>query len=408
MKKIVVLLFCLASLSAARAVDFQIIGIKSKFLVVDTSRIRIYMQFDIRKGDAPISTAEFMDRFRLNYVLYADYASRERFALGNVVLDAKTVTAVGNQKMVVFDIERPKSSPLSALMLSEINEAGTSNKALNDLPVRFKNDRMSDRLAVFDGAGRFPKLKNYATIGDTIVLKPAGNEATTAKKVFMYRYKSDFDLAASPMNMNAKNNAQKNLKVDTLVQVAANAPIVFAREGLYFFSEDTTQYFGIGVLVVDKRFPKITRPEKLLRPVSYVSTGQEISELGAGNEAKKTLDRYWLNLMYGNADLAKRTIKSYYYRTEEANRLFTSFKEGWKTDKGMVFMVMGAPDRVSRVKDREVWVFNSKANYAEITFNFVRRPNQFVDDHYELVRYAEYQPIWFAMVETWRTGNVRD
>ncbi len=396
-------------LTTAKAVDFQIIGIKSKFLVVDTTRIRVYMQFDIRKnGDAPISAQEFSDRFKLNYVMYADYASRERLALGNVVLDSKTVSTVGNQKVVIFELERPKTSPLGALLLSEINESGTTNKALNDLPVRFRDDRMSDRYAVFDRFGYFPKFRSYATLNDTITLKSVGKQASAPTQLFMYRYKNDFDLAASPMNMNVKNAIQKKLKIDTLIRVSANVPITFDREGLYFFSEDTTQYFGVGVLVSDKRFPKVTRPEKLLKPVCYVSTAQEIMDLNAGAEAKKTLDRYWLNLMYGNEELAKRTIKSYYYRAEEANRLFTSFKEGWKTDKGMVFMVMGAPDRVSRVKDREVWVFNSKANYAEITFNFVRRPNQFVDDHYELVRYAEYQPIWFSMVETWRTGNARD
>ncbi len=83
-------------------------------------------------------------------------------------------------------------------------------------------------------------------------------------------------------------------------------------------------------------------------------------------------------------------------------------KEGWKTDKGMIFIIMGPPDRVQRSKDREVWVFSQRANFSEINFTFNRRPNQFVDDHYELQRYVEYQPIWYPMVEAWRTGAVRE
>jgi hypothetical protein len=106
--------------------------------------------------------------------------------------------------------------------------------------------------------------------------------------------------------------------------------------------------------------------------------------------------------------LAKRTISVFYNRVEEANRLFTSYKEGWKTDKGMIFIIMGPPDRVQRSKDREVWVFSQRANFSEINFTFNRRPNQFVDDYYELQRYVEYQPIWYPMVEAWRTGAVRE
>jgi hypothetical protein len=37
-------------------------------------------------------------------------------------------------------------------------------------------------------------------------------------------------------------------------------------------TRDTSEAFGIGLMVVDKRFPKLTRPEKLARPLIYMST----------------------------------------------------------------------------------------------------------------------------------------
>ena len=46
------------------------------------------------------------------------------------------------------------------------------------------------------------------------------------------------------------------------------------------------------------------------------------------------------------------------------------------------------------------------ARLLESQPNLVRR-GTVVEDHYELVRYAEYQPIWYPMVEAWRTGIVR-
>ncbi|MFA7473774.1 MAG: GWxTD domain-containing protein, partial [Spirosomataceae bacterium] len=125
------------------------------------------------------------------------------------------------------------------------------------------------------------------------------------------------------------------------------------------------------------------------------------------DDPKKALDRYWLSLMNGHQDLAKSVIRSFYTRVEEANRLFTTYKEGWKTDKGMIYIILGNPDKVQRSKDREVWVYNQRGNANNINFTFNKRPNQFVDNHYELVRYVEYQPIWYPIVEAWRTGTIR-
>ena len=172
--------------------------------------------------------------------------------------------------------------------------------------------------------------------------------------------------------------------------------------------EDTTDASGIGLVVGDKRFPKMTRPEKLIKPVLYMSTSSEIGELNQAQDTKKAFDRYWLSMMSGNEEVAKKTIRAYFDRVEEANKLFTSYKEGWKTDKGMIYIVLGAPDRVQRNREREVWVYNRRANVSEVNFTFTRKANQFVDDHYELVRYIEYQPIWYPIVEAWRTGAIRE
>jgi GWxTD domain-containing protein len=159
------------------------------------------------------------------------------------------------------------------------------------------------------------------------------------------------------------------------------------------------------MVVTDKRFPRLTRPEKLARPLIYMSTNAEATDLVTSKEPKRTLDNYWLNIMQGNQATAKRTIKAFYQRVEQANKLFTTYKEGWKTDKGMVYIIMGDPVKITRSKDKEVWTY-SPPQVSEINFTFTKRSNQFADDHYELQRYAEYQSIWFPTVERWRNGDV--
>ena len=385
--------------------DISIVGIKSKFLSKDSTYITIFLRADLLKSNnAPIRLKEFAERFTLNYVIYPDFASRERLGYGNIILTEANVTQTSlSQFMVRFDVKKPANYN-AGVLLAELSETGTTKKVLNDLQIRFRATKLSDRFTLFEHTGRLPLLQNYATVNDTVLMQSVTGET---KKLYVLRYRHDFDPAVSPMNTTPRN-AARTLGVDSTFFITTGTPLVFREEGLYFMVEDTLDAYGVGIVIANKRFPKMTRPEELARPVMYMSQSQEINNLLNTKDSKKELDRYWLTLMSGNTDIAKRTIKVFYHRVEESNRLFTTYKEGWKTDKGMIFIVMGPPDRVQRSKDREVWVYAQRANFSEINFTFNRRPNQFVEDHYELQRYVEYQPIWYPMVEAWRSGNIRE
>lgn len=385
--------------------DVAIIGIKSKFLSKDSTSATVFMQIDVSKtSGGAISWQDFTTKFTLNFVLYPDFASRERLAYGNVALgDQNTYQLTGKRFMVRFEVKRPPNHA-NGVLLAELSEIGTTKKILNDLAIRFKSDKLSDKFSFFEKTGRVPTLQNFVNVNDTLRLQ---NINKTPQQLFVMRYRHNFDAAASPMSTSPRS-ASRTLTVDTTFFINTAQPLSFAEEGLYYMTQDTSETYGIGLVVTNKRYPKLTRPAELIRPVMYMSQNQEITELNNAQDAKKALDRYWLGLMNGNQDLARRTISVFYHRVEEANRLFTTYKEGWKTDKGMIFIVMGPPDRVQRSKDREVWVYSQRANFSEINFTFNRRPNQFVEDHYELQRYVEYQPIWYPMVEAWRTGAVRE
>ena len=390
--------------------EWVVTSIKGKFLAIDTLNVRVYMDLTAKSpaGDPVVKPADFIAHFSMAYVMYPDYNNRERLGYGTVPLTAQNVGQEGDHLTLTFDIKRPvtadRTAITSAVLLTEITETTNGTKARNDLTLRFNTTKLGDRYTLFEKTGRQPQLHNYVNAGDTLVIRDVNG---TSKRLFGVRYRHDFEAASSPMNT-APRPATKSLSEDSTLTITTNQPFVLAQEGLYYFVEDTTDAAGIGLIVADKRFPKMTRPEKLIKPVLYMSTSSEISELNQAQDTKKALDRYWLSMMSGNEEVAKKTIKAYFDRVEEANRLFTSYKEGWKTDKGMIYIVLGAPDRVQRNREREVWVYNRRANVSEVNFTFTRKPNQFVDDHYELVRYIEYQPIWYPIVEAWRTGAIRE
>jgi len=385
--------------------EWAVTSIKGKFLAIDSSTVRVFMDITARtpQGEVVTNPADFASHFIIAYVLYPDYNNRERLGYGNVPLTAQNVSYDGHYLTISFDVNRPKEAA-SAILLTEFTEINSGTKARNDLAVRFRGLRLSDRFTLYGKNGRKPELRNFVNAGDTVVIRDVNG---TSKPLFGFRYRHEFDAASSPMNTSPRP-APKSLNVDSTLTITTNQPFVLPKEGLYYFMEDTTDASGIGLVVADKRFPKMTRPEKLIRPVLYMSTSTEIGELNQAQDTKKAFDRYWLSLMSGNEEVARRTLKAYFDRVEEANRLFTSYKEGWKTDKGMIYIVLGAPDRVQRNREREVWVYNRRANVPETNFTFTKKPNQFVEDHYELVRYIEYQPIWYPIVEAWRTGTIRE
>lgn len=385
--------------------DYAITAIKGKFLAIDSSAARVFLNIYTRTPDGkPIrEVSDFGSRFLINYVLYPDYNNRERLGYGNVQVSPENLVVQGDHLVLTFEVKRPKDA-IGAIMLTEITEVNSGKKALNDLQLRFRAPRITDRYALFEADGKTPRLRNFVNRTDTILIRDV---AGTSKTLYGFRYKHEFDAASSPMNT-SNRPAAKTLAVDSTLTITTNQPFQLPKEGLYFFLEDTTDTYGLGLMVTDNRFPKLMRPEKLIKPVLYVSTSSEINELNGATDSKKAFDKYWLGLMSGNEEVARRAIRAYYNRVEEANNLFTTYKEGWKTDKGMIYIVLGPPDRVQRSRDREVWVYNRRANVSEINFTFNRKPNQFVDDHYELVRYAEYQPVWYPIVEAWRTGAIRE
>ena len=378
-----------------------LVGVTSKFLSVDSNQVRVYVYVDAVKDRAPISPDEFIDLYNLNYVMYSDYGTRDRLAYGNVPLTSQNLTRLGDKVVIQFDVKKPGRD--YGVLLMEISQTGTLKKVLNDLAIRFSEQRDSDRFAVFEAQQNVPLRRHFVTQSEPIQIRSVSGQSVPLKVLY---YRHGFDAAASPMNT-VPRTVSKSLNVDSSFTIQSNESVAFAQEGLYYIQSDTTQTEGLGLLVTNDRYPKMTRPEQLKDPLLYMSTNQEITEMQNARDRKKALDKYWLSLMGGNPDLARQVIRNYYDRVEEANRLFTSYKEGWKTDKGMIFIILGPPDKVQRSKDKEVWVYDQKGNATNVNFTFNKRTNQFVDDHYELVRYVEYQPIWYPVVEAWRNGAIR-
>ncbi len=379
-----------------------VVAIKSRYLLKDSTAVSVFLELEVSSLKPEKAIQQLKEYFRFSWLLQPDYGVRDRLAYGKIEISEKNTILIDSKVFVSYEIPRPKNTP-KGLLLTEIFEVENSKKSNNDLMIDFNGVRLNDRFGMYVKDFSMPVFKNYVSENDTFQIKSI---IPQAKQLFLVRYKNDFEPAQSPMASTIRSSI-KSLELMETISVQTNTNISLLNEGLYLAVEDTASAKnGFSFLVVDNRYPKFTRPEKIAKPLVYISSNFETKAFNENIDTKQALDSYFLTLTGGNQMVSKKIIKTYFHRIEDANKLFTSYKEGWKTDKGMVYIVLGPPNKVQRSRDREVWMYAQSQNFSEIIFTFNRKPNQFTENYYELVRYPEYKEYWYPFITAWRTGNV--
>jgi GWxTD domain-containing protein len=181
--------------------------------------------------------------------------------------------------------------------------------------------------------------------------------------------------------------------------------LVFDKPGYYFLPANGLSKTGLGVMVAEPFFPRVTLPLELAEPMVYISTREERKNLLASPNPKQLLDDFWLKAN-SQKDIARKLIRSYFGHIEEANRLFSSHKAGWRTDRGMVMAIYGPPPQVYKNWDMETWQYDKSLGGENTVFYFTRRPAEKNPNIWELKRYNEYDRVWYGVVELWRKGII--
>ncbi|MGZ4158392.1 MAG: GWxTD domain-containing protein, partial [Bacteroidia bacterium] len=117
-----------------------------------------------------------------------------------------------------------------------------------------------------------------------------------------------------------------------------------------------------------------------------------------------SIEKFWLACT-GSQDRAKEIIRKYYNRVKDANLFFTSYIEGWKTDRGMIYLIYGAPNVIYRTANAEVWTYGEENNINSLSYSFLKVNNPFSDNDYTLERSSVYKQSWGSAVDIWRQGR---
>jgi GWxTD domain-containing protein len=244
-------------------------------------------------------------------------------------------------------------------------------------------------------------FKNYLSEKDSVRIS---YRDSTVKSLFVSCYFRNFPLAAPPHSFDIHDDFNYAPDSTFIYQVASDNYISFKRNGFYHFQVDTTEKDGVTLFRFANTFPNVTSPEQMIESVRYLTTKKEFEEMKQSGNKKSAMDKFWYDIG-GNTERTKLLIKKYYSRVQEANRFFSSHTEGWRTDRGMVYIIFGKPNNVYKSANAESWIYGTPNNALSLNFFFVRVNNPFTDNDYTLTREPIYEGNWYRAVDVWREGR---
>jgi GWxTD domain-containing protein len=132
---------------------------------------------------------------------------------------------------------------------------------------------------------------------------------------------------------------------------------------------------------------------------------EEFESCKNANDKKAAIDNFWITIA-GSKERARELLKRYYGRVKEANKYYSSYTQGWKTDRGIIFIVFGPPTSVYKNKNNETWVYGIESNPNSVHFNFIKTKNPFSDNDYILERSVYLKDPYYTAVDYWRQGRI--
>jgi GWxTD domain-containing protein len=149
---------------------------------------------------------------------------------------------------------------------------------------------------------------------------------------------------------------------------------------------------GRTIIVRWKGLPRATKDIDLaIEQLQYIAKDNEMADLKSGAtlaEKQQKFLEFWKKRSLNPNAPRNEKMALYYARVEYANKHFSRYREGWRTDMGLVFILLGPPSNVERFpfqideKPEEVW------QYYDLNYQFVFRDENGFGD------YRLLTPLW--------------
>jgi GWxTD domain-containing protein len=239
---------------------------------------------------------------------------------------------------------------------------------------------------------------------DTLYLLSDRNLSLDSLEV--WQFNQDTKLPPPPFSSNAvempdfKNAVRQRIRIQ-------NGKAMVIQAGQYQLLRGIGASQGMIIRKKNYNYPQIDHPSQLYAPMRYITTKGEYEEMSKASYSKPLVDRFWIE-SGGDKERARELVKIYFRRVEESNRYFTTYTEGWRTDRGMIYLVFGPPMELEQDGNQEKWHYGATDDDNAIVFTFNRLQSPLGMTQYQLKRDNYYKTGWEMMVNAWRNGRVRE
>jgi GWxTD domain-containing protein len=192
--------------------------------------------------------------------------------------------------------------------------------------------------------------------------------------------------------------------------------MMFPKAGIYMCSVGRDIKEGYGFFNFGVTYPEMNTPEVMIEPLAYLATENEMNNMLSAPRPKFALDEFWIKCG-GNVEKSRELIRIYYTRVLYSNFYFTSYKEGWRTERGMIYIIYGPPDKVYKNPEGESWGYRKpviksswgtryKVKEEYLYFNFKKKESIYSSNDYFLSRAETLVSYWSQAIIAWRKGIV--
>ena len=379
-------------------------AIHPEFAVFNVSDTISELHFKINSKEILYTRTDginFASNVLISYHLLASYDSKE-------VVDSSSVKLIdinndNSNKDLIGKINVKAITPHSYFLRVTILDMNRSNSFSTVITVEKENDLNRQNFLIKSKSSDVPIFHTYVKIGEPLVITYKAKIAVTA---FVRYYNREFPLAAPPFSISDPKPFQYKPDSTFSIQLSSQgtADFVPTKKGFYHIQLDTTKRDGITLFNFSENFPEIKKADELVPPLRFITSRQEYDEISTSSNPKAAIEKFWLNCT-GSQDRAKEIIRKYYNRVRDANLFFSSYLEGWKTDRGMIYLIYGAPNIIYRTATAEVWTYGEENNINSLSYSFLKVNNPFSENDYTLERSSVYKQNWGSAVDIWRQGR---
>lgn len=268
---------------------------------------------------------------------------------------------------------------LSGIMfLSDIEESNGEYKI-----TPFLSDNLGNVDKIFLFVEIYQKTFKHKTIDFVYqILNPKGKEVFRSPR-FKFSV-NDLDQIFLPLNKSNLKEGSYILKLFAL-RPSESSDSIFKETEILSVSERT---FEITPSIINQVLANIDKSIRQLKYVAYQSDIDYINQAPTQEEKTRRFLEFWKKLDPTPSTEFNEAFEEYYERIYYANTQFKSYIEGWQTDRGMVYVVLGPPATIQKQTD-----FNYNRNYE--IWNYTTRTFIFID-YSGFGDYRLYSPPTFS------------